>query len=1634
MKSFSSANGAVHTHAYVDGPAKTRVDTYTGNLHHERLDLSIPERRLSVKLLFSYNSNNKGDDSPFGFGWQWNYGIKYVQGASSIEILRGDGRSDVFTGAGPSFTPPKGLNETLFYDIVNDEYVLTTQNGNQYYMSGVEQKLYKIQDINGNTIIITYTGGKATKVQGPSGRYITLEYNGEGKLSKATFLYINGFTIPEREILYTYTNGRLEKVELKVFSSGVTIKQNDYVYNASTNLLTKIVEPDGKATFIGYAGSSGGVTILRSENKNTYFQFSTTSNQAIVSNYDGGTYQSRNTYQYAEQPASSGEIRFVGKVGGASMEWDTVSNNITKHTENGNVTDFEYDSNGNMTKETFGGASSVSYFYGTNNEITEYRNAKYNSSFPNKNKITYEYDVAGNLTLKTDFLTGTNQTSTYQYDGFGKLTRESVNLNATEFRSTLYKYEYSSLSLATKTVVSDLNNDGIQEDIGTIGVYEPGLDEPIEVYNYDKFGNKTNYTNKNAKTTSYEYDTLNRLTKVTDPVSAFETYEYNLAGKLTKDTSKKGVVTIYEYNNLNQKNKQIRDVGGLNLTTMYAYDILGKIISTTDANGKTSSYEYDSKGNKTKITDAENNVTSFAYDNTGHKTKETNARNYLTFFYYDSFGHMTKETDAMGNSINYEYDELGMKTKIKDRNGKATYYFYDELGNNTQVLKKMGLDNGNSIDADDIFTDFEYDLVGNKTRECAPRKSAEAQECFTYEYDTNSKMTKMTNPLNEITNFTYNPGGEQKSEESPSSHVVTTTYDDLGRVINITDNVGGTPGVFVVSYEYDNVGNKTKETGESGGIRNYFYDNANRKTEERDPAGISTYYEYDNMGNMTKETNREGKVTNRYYNSLNHLTKVTKDPIGLNTNVSFFFDAVGNTTKIIDESNNAKNYFYDALNRITRMESADGENQYLTYDNTNKVISRTDQNGQITTYEYDDLYNGTKVNFPGENDRTFSYDSRGRMTLAANLDATLGFAYDKTNRIKQEAQNYGTLRTVDYLYNTPSRLRTVTYPGGKVIQETKDERSRMLYIDDTTSGSINIASYVYTSGVLASMTHSDALWDSSFTNNINDWTTNITHNLPGVDDPTFDYGFDYEGNIKYSKRQHDSSNSNQYIYDNLDRLTDYRVGTLNASNAIPVPPPPGIQQTYSFDTSGNWTTFTVNNNGTITTENRIANAVNEYTDVGGTVYSYDKNGNLKNDGLYTYSYDYENNLTKVIGGAVNVEYKYGPLGKRIEKNNIGTGVVTKYYYSGRNCIEEWVGGSITAAYTYGSGFDNVLTMERGGTTYYYHHSFLGSVDTLTDASGNIVERYWYDAYGNPTVYDATWTELLIPSSWVGNPYMFTGRRYDEEIGLYYYRARTYSGKLGRFLQIDKLGNIDGTNLYEYVSGNPVKNIDPGGNQRLNVVGNILMQTGWTNWFPFPFPFVFWGSTGFLIPGAGYTPVRQFEATVDYAMTGGGIRIIRTRVNGRDGDNQAVPSRNWWQRSRRWGIPLPVVPLPPPSPWGAFGGFNANIPTDFRLGTNLTLGRISAFNGQAGCFTLNLTGAFSEQSIGRLGWWGGTWSYRRVRLMRASIIVCGGGSFGVPAVTIGVAPYSPIFFRYNMNATANIIPALPDIFGASPFFW
>jgi RHS repeat-associated protein len=88
-----------------------------------------------------------------------------------------------------------------------------------------------------------------------------------------------------------------------------------------------------------------------------------------------------------------------------------------------------------------------------------------------------------------------------------------------------------------------------------------------------------------------------------------------------------------------------------------------------------------------------------------------------------------------------------------------------------------------------------------------------------------------------------------------------------------------------------------------------------------------------------------------------------------------------------------------------------------------------------------------------------------------------------------------------------------------------------------------------------------------------------------------------------------------------------------------------------------------------------------------------------------------------------------------------------------------------------------------------------NVTALVDTDGDVVERYAYDAYGQVLVLDAYWSEDADNTSDWDNELLFAGYRFDPETGLYHVRNRMYHATLGRWVQRDPIGYVDGMNLH-----------------------------------------------------------------------------------------------------------------------------------------------------------------------------------------------------------------------------------------------
>ena len=217
-----------------------------------------------------------------------------------------------------------------------------------------------------------------------------------------------------------------------------------------------------------------------------------------------------------------------------------------------------------------------------------------------------------------------------------------------------------------------------------------------------------------------------------------------------------------------------------------------------------------------------------------------------------------------------------------------------------------------------------------------------------------------------------------------------------------------------------------------------------------------------------------------------------------------------------------------------------------------------------------------------------------------------------------------------------------------------------------------------------------------------------------------------------------------------------------------------------------------------------------------TVYVYEGD-RLVSYGGADFVYDVMGNPTTYRGKAAKWEkgrnlvsygghtFAYDGQGRRIAKDGISF-----TYDSNGNLIKQSNG----LEYIY--DHSGVFGVTYGGETYVYRKDAQGNVIALMNASGAVVARYLYDAWGTCVVVNNSGAEIA-DANHIGNlnPFRYRGYYYDVETKLYYLKTRYYDPEVGRFMTIDGIEYLDpetinGLNLYAYCGNNPVMNIDPEG--------------------------------------------------------------------------------------------------------------------------------------------------------------------------------------------------------------------------------
>ncbi len=1345
----------------------------------------------TLPLVLTYNSYNADGskaqlNTGFGFGWSDTYNLYLFQQRGQMFEMGGDGRVTRYYMTLPNnYISDSGYFETLTMQsdgsfIVTNKYQSWWHFGlvpnTPFLVAGPVYRLLQMGDRNGNTNTLTYNSGLLTSVSDTYGRTIQFTYNASNELSTVT--------------------DPLGRV-------------TTFQYDAQYRELTQIMDPAGQTVTYTY-NSQYQMTSKTDLDGRTYYYMYKSLEPFAVSDSSGQPWLSMSN-------SDDWAVNETNVAYNLSREYFPATTYDTDG--RGNVWTYSYDTNGYITQMTDPNHFTTYYIYDPGTHMIS------SLTDPNGNTTRYQYDPNGNRTNMTDAL---GFVTSYTYDPvFNQMTSMTDPLG----RITIYEY--------------DAHGNRIEE-IDPLG--------QSNKWTYDSHGNVLTYVDKEGNPTAYTFDANGNPLTVTDPMGNITKYSYDSIGNLISNTDPNGNTTRYQYDSLDRLIGETNALGGITTwtydgvgrqltvtdpntnTTTYLYDLRGRLVQITDALGGTTRNAYDANDNRVAYTNQLDNVTTYTYDSLNRIVQTTNAIGGITHRSYDPDGNDISDTDANGNTTQNVYDALNrvvnvtnalggvttcyystnggpaccspspgtsLITEMQDPDGNITFYNYDDLNRRVQTIRK----NSNTNDAvfpGDAVTTTLYDPDNDVTNLTDPNTNTTQ-----YYYDADDRQIAMIDPVGNSTLTTYDGDGNVIMVTSPNLNITTNAYDALNRLVTVTDQAGP-----VRTNQYDADGNIIAITDGLGNTTSYTYDGLNRRITATDPLGKTTRTTYDADGNMTSTTDRNGNTTRYFYDAVDRRTSIT-DPLGDSTITAYDLD--NNITNVTDGNGHITRFTYDALNRtITETYPDTAPNTRTnTYDAVGNLIERLDQKGQVTTYYYNDLYFLTnRAYLPSGANDSFTYDPGGRMLTGDRNGWVDTFTYDADNRLTNTVQNG---RMLTYTYNIPGRVQTNTQPSGRVLIYNYDARSRLVTLQDQSSPTPPIAAYNYDADnrVVTRNYHNGTT--SAYLYNADNWITSITHSNATSLISGLNYTYDNEGNTLYEQDLDNPSGSRTFIYDGLNRLTNYDVGLLSGSTI----PSPTFSKVWNLDAVGNWLVITTNGMPQV----RTYSASDELLTDNGSNYLYDADGNLTNDNSYNYFYDEENRLTQIqrrSDSAIVGQYYYDALDRRVMSvvDPAAVASTNLYFYDGACIIEEQnPAGTTIATYTYGNYVDEVLSMDRGGQTYYYHANALWTPYALSDSSGNAAERYTYDAYGYVSVLDGNYA-AVSPNSWgtphstVGNPFLFTGRELDEESGLYFYRTRFMDPQKGRFIVRDLAGvwydPVNWGNGYAYVGDRPIDLTDPYG--------------------------------------------------------------------------------------------------------------------------------------------------------------------------------------------------------------------------------
>lgn len=999
------------------------VYSSTGNYSETSDDMIVQTVLGDISLSRTYNSLQYNQSSIVGNGFTLNHAMRVIHNSSRAMVVMPNSSQWKFYKSGTEYTP-KGNTGKLTFE--NNKFKLTTIDMTEY---GFDENdfLEYIKDSDGNILnIATDSSGKILSITDVSGTNILFTYSGEHVvkieelkdnivLKQVEYVYSEDYLMKVKypgglERHYEYTAGRLSKVTDSgednadaMKTIGITYYTGG-TYEGMVHTLTDSI--DTKSTYT-----------YNFEEKSTVINDSTTDNTSI--RYMKETYNDNLAVIKVEDLKNSSENQQIQEIEYEEQENVDPDNPSSNTDEYGNITKYEYDEEGNLTKTIYPDGSTEISVYDQNNNLIHFTDRNglvtentYNADglltkttcggittasyeyYPEKtygiaglirseydghsNHITYKYDNKGNVLESTEYGISGNLVQTHTtkntYDSQGRVIK-TIDPNG-----IVTEYIYNEAGSVLLTKVQDKNGKNIQITRTVHDVLGRVIQE-INALDYDSTKDNLEadyYTDKNVGSRT-KYDDKGQVISETDRLGNTTSYIYDSDGNVSQETQPNG---SYKTNLYDRDGRKIKEVFYDNITKK---TILSQVISYTEGKNEvitkdymsdvmvaTTKEEYDWEGNVIQKTEPNGAVSTNTYTN-GLLTREEHALGTWTEYVYDTWGRVTKQTssfDADGDSI--------------------TKYTYDNYGNVlTESVKNSTARQSESYSKKEYAYDLQDNLVktvyyeGNTPVRCT-------QSFYSWDGKLLREFKGMEKPL--IINgpdYIENPDEQEYS-------IIKYEYDDMGRLKKKTDALGNTE-----TYQYDKENRQIYRKDKNGVEHTIVYDRNGNPLKEMS-GDITKIYTYDCMGNVTSEAEGSLKTTFTYdgkgnclsettgniektysYNNADMVTGHTISIGGMQKqNTTKSYDNMGNVTSIYENGTLKASYTYDLLGQLTKTTNSNGTSENNTYNLAGLVTSTVNKKDTtvLSKYVYTYYYDGKEcTKTDSESIRTYVYDGAGQL-------------------------------------------------------------------------------------------------------------------------------------------------------------------------------------------------------------------------------------------------------------------------------------------------------------------------------------------------------------------------------------------------------------------------------------------------------------------------------------------------------------------------------------------------------------------------------------------------------------------------------------------------------------------------------